>query len=275
VSGRLPIRLGILALFLLALGVSEAARTLPPAPPRTLQMRDMTWPEVHAAIQSGSTSVIVPTGGIEQNGPHMILAKHDHIVGFAAQSIAERLGRTLVAPTVSFVPEGDYDPPTGNMQWPGTIGVPEKVFEQMLEGIARSLKLAGFRTIVFIGDHGQSQPPQEKVAAALTREWAAQGVRVVHSNRYYDDAAQNARLKAEGETAETIGFHAGLIDTSELMAVLPSGVDLERLQAIPRSLAQMGASGDPSRATPARGQALLAIRIAQAVEQISALRAGH
>ena len=271
----LPIRLGILTLFLLALGVSEAARTLPPAPPRTLQMRDMTWPEVYAAVQSGSTTVIVPTGGIEQNGPHMILAKHDHIVGFAALRIAEKLGRTLVAPTVSFVPEGNYSPPTGNMQLPGTIGLPEAVFEQVLEGIARSLKLAGFRTIVFIGDHGESQPPQAKVAASLTREWAADGVRVVQADRYYDDAAQNARLKAEGETEATIGFHAGLIDTSELMAVLPAGVDLERLQTMPRSLAQMGASGDPSRASPARGQALLAIRIDQAVEQISSLRTGH
>jgi creatinine amidohydrolase len=261
----------VLAIVAVVLSLGPAARTVEPVRAGKVQMRDMTWPEVHAAVGAGATTVIVPTGGIEQNGPHMVLAKHDHIVGHAALRIAARLGGTLVAPTVSFVPQGDYAPPTGNMQLPGTIGISERAFEQLLDGIARSLKLAGFRTIAFIGDHGQSQEGQAKVAAALSREWAAEGVRVVHVDRYYDDAGQIAALKAEGETEATIGSHAGLIDTAELMAVHPAGVDLERLQHIPRSLAQMGASGDPSRATPARGAKLIAQRIDAAVQQIGAI----
>ena len=68
---------------------------------------------------------IVPTGGIEQNGPHMVLGKHDYIVRQAADRIAHELGHTLVTPVVSFVPEGDYDPPSGNMLFPGTLGVPQ------------------------------------------------------------------------------------------------------------------------------------------------------
>lgn len=274
-NARPSVRLAIAALFLVAAGLAVAGRQLSAAPPRTIQMRDLTWPEVREAVRGGVTTVIVPTGGIEQNGPHMVLAKHDHIVGHAATRIAERLGRTLVAPTVSYVPEGDYSPPTGNMQLPGTIGIPEKVFEGVLEGIARSLKLAGFRTIVFIGDHGQSQDAQARVAEALSREWAADGVRVVHSDRYFDDAGQIARLKAEGETEATIGSHAGLIDTSELMAVMPGGIDLKRLERLPTILEQMGGSGDPRRASPERGQRLLQLRIDAAVEQISRLHAGH
>jgi hypothetical protein len=50
---------------------------------------------------------------------------------------------------VGFVPEGDYDPPTGHLRSPGTIGVSEPAFAAVLEGAARSLKAGGFTTICF------------------------------------------------------------------------------------------------------------------------------
>ena len=187
--------------------------------PDTVDMADMTWVEVRGAIDRGYTVVIVPTGGIEQNGPHMVLGKHDYIVRKTANRIAREVGRTLVTPVVSFVPEGDYDPPSGNMLFPGTLGVPEPVFAQVLEGIARSLKSAGFKTICFIGDHGGNQAAQAAVAAKLTREWAGQAVTVLHVADYYNvDEPQKKYLRDKGETPATIGDHAGLIDTSELLA---------------------------------------------------------
>ncbi len=262
----------LLAATVLTLCMIPAARSVGPVHLDKVQMRDMTWPEIRAAVAAGGTTVIVPTGGIEQNGPHMVLAKHDHIVGYAATRIAESLGGTLVAPVVSFVPEGTYTPATGNLSWPGTIGISEQAFEQVLDGIARSLKLAGFTTIAFIGDHGQSQEGQAKVAATLSREWARDGVRVVQVDSYYDDSKQTAALKAEGETDATIGFHSGLVDTAELMAIYPKGVDLGRLQHLSESLGRMGGSGDPSRASAERGATLIAMRIAAAVAQMRALR---
>jgi hypothetical protein len=100
-----------------------------------LHIKDMSWLDVRGTINSGFTTVIVPTGGIEQNGSHMVLSKHDYIVGFAANQIAIELGNTLIAPVVSFVPQGDYVPQTGNMQFPGTIGVQEQTFELLLDRV--------------------------------------------------------------------------------------------------------------------------------------------
>jgi creatinine amidohydrolase/Fe(II)-dependent formamide hydrolase-like protein len=152
--------------------------------PTTVHIADMTWVEVRAAVEQGFTTVVVPSGGIEQNGPHMILGKHDYIVKHAAERIAGELGKTLVAPVISYVPEGAYDPPTGNMQFPGTIGVTDQVYAGIVEGIARSLKAGGFRTIVFIADHGGSQAPQAATISRLNAEWAGKGVRVIHSDAY-------------------------------------------------------------------------------------------
>ncbi|MFL5067971.1 MAG: creatininase family protein, partial [Xanthobacteraceae bacterium] len=139
-----PRRRAVLKLALVALASGALALTIATEPltaplPNTLRMADMTWVEVRSAIAQGYTRVIVPSGGIEQNGPHMILGKHDHIVGFAAERIAAGLGRTLVAPVVSYVPQGNYAPAEGNLRFPGTIGLPDDVYASLLEGIAKSL----------------------------------------------------------------------------------------------------------------------------------------
>src|SRR5260370_5423864 len=140
----------------LAIALAVAQRPLTAPLPDTVEIADMTWVEVRSAIARGYTTVIVPSGGIEQNGPHMILGKHDYIVRSTAARIAAALGRALVTPVVPFVPEGDYDPPGGHLRFPGTIGVSEQAFAGMLDGIARSLKAGGFKTICFIACHGGS-----------------------------------------------------------------------------------------------------------------------
>jgi creatinine amidohydrolase len=240
--------------------------------PASVEMQDMTWVEVRTALDAGYTTVLVPTGGIEQNGPHMILGKHGYIVAEAARRIAKDVGHTLVAPVVAYVPEGAYDPPSGHMRFPGTLGVPDPVFAGVLEGIARSLKAGGFKLICFIGDHGQSQAAQADVAKRLTAEWAKDGVRVAQIGSYYDDKAQIARLIAQGRTREEVGQHASIIDTSELMAVAPKGVDLSRYRA---AIEDTGVSGDPTTASAELGASLLQMRIAAAASEIRALQATH
>src|ERR1700716_1848641 len=155
-----PSKLAISVLAGLAIALTVVNRPLTAPLPNTIDLADMTWVEVRSALDHGYTTVIVPAGGIEQNGPHMILGKHDLIVRHAGGRISAELGHTLVAPVASYVPEGDYDPPTGHMRFAGTIGVPEAVYGSMIEGIARSLKAGGVRTLCLIADpRGDPRPP--------------------------------------------------------------------------------------------------------------------
>jgi hypothetical protein len=71
---------------------------------------DLTWTEARALIAAGHTIAIVPTGGTEQNGPHMVLGKHNYIVRHTAERIARRLGNALVAPVISYVPKATSIP---------------------------------------------------------------------------------------------------------------------------------------------------------------------
>jgi creatinine amidohydrolase/Fe(II)-dependent formamide hydrolase-like protein len=268
--GLSPAKLAISVVAGVAVAVALAERPLTAPLPSTVKIADMTWVEVRSALEAGYTRVIVPSGGIEQNGPHMILGKHDYIVVATAERIAHELGHTLVTPIVSYVPEGNYAPPTGHMRFPGTIGVTEDAFAGVLDGIARSLKAGGFKTICFIADHGASIKPQDEVAARLTREWASEGITVISVDDYYQAAGdeQNRYLEAQGETPATIGQHAGITDTSELMAVYPAGVDLTRLPKLPLRVEPTGVDGDPRRASAERGQTLLNLKISAAVRQI-------
>src|SRR5262245_12559248 len=118
--------------------------------PDTVLLEELTWTEVRDAIKAGKTTIIFPTGGTEQNGPHMVLGKHNFIVKYAAEQIARRLGNALVAPILAYVPEGDITPPTGHMRFPGTITLPEAAFMKVTEYATRSFKVHGFKNVVLL-----------------------------------------------------------------------------------------------------------------------------
>lgn len=73
---------------------------------RSVFIEELTSYEIRDAMAAGKTSAIIFAGGLEQNGPHMALAKHNVIARYAARQIAERLGIALVFPIVPFSPAG-------------------------------------------------------------------------------------------------------------------------------------------------------------------------
>ena len=153
--------------------------------PKTVFLEELTWTELQGLVRSGKTTVIVPIGGTEQNGPHIAVGKHNARVKALSEKIALTLGDVLVAPVLAYVPEGRLDPPTAHMRFPGTITMPGETFERVLEYAARSFKLHGFRDIVFLGDHGDYQANAKAIAGRLNREWAATPVRAHAVEEYY------------------------------------------------------------------------------------------
>src|SRR5205814_8462178 len=176
----------------------------------TVLLEELTWTELRDQIRAGKTTVIVPIGGTEQNGPHMALGKHNLRVRYLSGKIAQALGNALVAPVIAHVPEGAIAPPTGHMRFPGTITVPEEAFDKILEYAARSFKLTGFHDIVFVGDHGSYQKDEKAVADRLNKEWAAQPIRVHGIEEYYrtSEGEFGRLLTRKGYRQEEVGTHA-------------------------------------------------------------------
>jgi len=63
-------------------------------------MEELTWMEVRDAIKEGKTTVIVATGGIEQNGPFVAIGKHNYVLQATTEAIALKLGNALIAPII-------------------------------------------------------------------------------------------------------------------------------------------------------------------------------
>jgi creatinine amidohydrolase len=243
-----------------------------PSVPRadSVFLEELTWMEVRDAIVSGKTTIIIPTGGTEQNGPHLALGKHNYLVKYKAGEVAKRLGNALVAPVVAYVPEGEIDPPTSHMRFAGTITTPQDVFVKVLEYAARSFKQHGFLDIALIGDSGGNQAGQQLAAEALNKEWTATSVRVHHISAYYPGRGDDW-VVSQGISAEDVGSHAGTHDTSSLMYLNPSMLRVDRMRP-GKSGDGQGHIGNPARATALFGKHIVEMQVDDAVKQIQGLR---
>lgn len=233
----------------------------------TVFIEDMTWMEVRDALRDGKDTVIVATGGVEQNGPYLVTGKHNVVLRGTTEAIARKLGNALVAPIVPFVPEGDIDPPTVHMKYPGTISVTEATFEALLTDICASLRTHGFQHIILIGDSGGNQDGLQKVAAQLNE--SSHGGRLHFIPEYYDFAAVTKWLEEQGITQTPEGWHDDFGMTAMMMSVDPQSVRTEQRIAAGKFRIN-GVDLAPAEKTISWGKRIINFRAEATVKAIAA-----
>jgi creatinine amidohydrolase/Fe(II)-dependent formamide hydrolase-like protein len=191
-------------------------------------IEELTWMEVRDALKGGKNTVIIPTGGVEQNGPYLATGKHNYVLKATCEAIARKLGNALVAPVVPFVPEGDIDPPTEHMKYPGTISLTEETYELLLTDICACFKTHGFANIVLIGDSGGNQDGMEAVAAKLNKKWVGGKTRVHFIADYYDYPDVAKWLEKQGIKQKPEGLHDDFVITATMMTVDPKTVRMKQ-----------------------------------------------
>lgn len=258
-------RIGFIAglgLIMLATGTASAQTSV--------YLDELTWPEIQAAQAAGRTTAIIYTGGIEQNGHHMVLSKHNVIARHVGGQIAERLGDALMFPVIPFSLNGDPLLKQGHMRWPGTISVSSDVFLGVVRDVVVSAAVGGFENIFLMGDHGPGNAELELAAEGLDAEWRGRGVRVY----YVSDLNGKANRQMAAYLAErgiAAGGHAGVAETAQVLALDADGTLLRHDEfaiAAAGPTDVVGTSGDPSLATVEMGRAFLEFKIAAATAQI-------
>ena len=235
----------------------------------TVFIEELTWMEVRDALASGKTTAVVATGGIEQNGPYVVTGKHNIVLRATTEAIARKLGNALVAPIIKLVPEGDHDPPSGHMRYPGTFSLSQDTFRAVLRDVCASLKTHGFQDIVLIGDSGGNRRGMEAVAKELNESWRPENTttRVHHIAEYYsEDIWSYDYLKEIGvlqepdvKSASRAGIHDDYHYSSIMMTVDPTSVRMEQRRA--RDLFTInGVSLDPAEKAIANGKKLVDYR---------------
>ena len=236
----------------------------------TVFMEEMTWMEIRDAMRSGKDTVIVATGGLEQNGPYLVSAKHNIVLRATTEALARKLGNALVSSIIQFVPEGDIEPPTGHMKYPGTISLTAATFEALLTDVASSLKTNGFKTIVFIGDSGGNQAGMKKVAEALSAKWAAAGApaRVYFIPEYYQYPALHEWIeKSLGIPQVDEGLHDDYAISSMMALVDPASIRLKQRAAKGRDTIN-GVKLSPLSTTQANARKMVEHRIDATIEAL-------
>lgn len=257
-------------------GASATAGSPDPNSPRVIEgvdtvfMEEMTWMEIRDAMRAGKDTVIVASGGLEQNGPYLVSAKHNIVLRATTEALARKLGNALVSSIIQFVPEGDIDPPSGHMKYPGTISLTAATFEALLTDVVSSLKTNGFKTIVLIGDSGGNQAGMKKVAEALSAKWAAAG----EPNRAYfiPEYYQYPALQEWIETGLGIkqvdeGLHDDYAISSMMALVDPNSIRLKQRAAKGRDTIN-GVKLSPLSTTQANARKIVEHRVDATIEAL-------
>ncbi len=201
---------------------ADAVNPLPAS--TSVWLEEMTWMDVRDALKAGKTNIIISTGGIEPNGPWLVTGKHNYVLHTNCEAIARKMGNTLCAPIVKYVPEGDIATKSGHMASPGTITMREETFRGVLRDAAESLQAHGFTNIIFIGDSGGNQAGQKAVAEELTAKWAGKAL-ALHIAEYYDYASVAKHMTSNGIVdGKSDGMHDDPIITLNMFIDDPNSV---------------------------------------------------
>lgn len=235
---------------------------------------------LRSAANRPGTLAILPTGAIEQHGPHLPVG------------VDSILGQGLLARALALVPHGVpvfVAPPVvvgksnEHADWPGTLTLSARTFSALVRSQVEQLHRLGFQRIAIWNTHGGNSA----VLVPLIRELQSlPGLRL--------GMLQSGFKPAQSPQEAAYGFHAGEWETALMLALAPSLV--RRAKAIchypaqlddagelrpegsaltlawtTRDIAPQGVLGDATLATSEQGEAWTAATAAALAERITAL----
>lgn len=230
----------------------------------SVKLEELTWPDVEAALDAGTRTIIVPVGSTEQHGPHLPLGTDAMIGEAAAERLAERLGDALVAPPVRPGCSGHH------MEFPGTVTVDADPLLDLLRAHARSFESHGFEYVVFLPSHGGNFAPVNTVTPEIARELTtATPIALADLDRLME--LMNEGLREAGIDYQEPVIHAGAAETAAMLAIDETLVREDRFETghegdvpVPRllsegfrSVTENGVLGDPSQSSREAGEAIL------------------
>ncbi len=201
-----------------------------------------TWSQI---ANRESTVLLLPLGSCEQHGPHLPLDTDTQIAQHLCAQAAQQDNRILIAPSLSITASGEH------AGFPGTLSIGTEALTQVLIEIVRSADWCN--GVVFVNGHGGNT---DAVTAA---------VRTLKS--------EQRNVASWWPRIEHGDAHAGASETSMMLAIDPSRVNMAKAEAGStkpigeisgqlrsggvRTVSANGVLGDPTTATSEHGQSLL------------------
>ena len=237
----------------------------------------MTWPEVEALPRE--IVVVIPTGSLEQHGPHLPLFT-DSILATAVSEAAEaRLeDKILLTPTLWLGASGHH------LAFPGSLSASFEAYMGAIESVVESLVPHGFHRFFIVNGHGGNTEPNGVVMRKLRQRNL--NLTLGHSGYFGPVAAKVAEIM-EGPAKEI--RHACEAEASLMMHVRPELVRKDRLRddgLAPEppvygmihhfdEITEQGSLGYATLATPEKGKAIFDAAVDALVEQLGRIFEGY
>ncbi|MEL6471715.1 MAG: creatininase family protein [Cyanobacteria bacterium J06623_4] len=231
----------------------------------------LSWTQVQDLPDKANTLIIQPIGAVEQHGPHLPLIVDTAIATAVVGRALSRLKSDIPA---YGLPPLCYGKSNEHSQFPGTVTLSAQTLMAVLTELGHSIYQAGFRKLIFVNAHGGQPQVLDIVARDLHRQY---GDLMVFPLFVWGAPHQVSRIV--GQTEYDNGIHAGDIETSVMLSLLPDQVDMTRAVCekpdnfspdsllslegklptawIMEDLSRSGVIGDATAATSDKGEAIL------------------
>ena len=237
-------------------------------------LEDLTWLEAEACLRP-ETVVVIPIGAAsKEHGPHLKL-KNDWLLAEYFKAEVLKSVDVVVAPTFNY----NYYP--AFLEYPGSVSLRLETARDLMVDVCRSLARYGVQKFYALNTGISTIEPLELAAKILANE----GIQL----RYSDLHQITRRVEAEIKQEEG-GTHADEIETSMMLFIAPSTVDMSKavkdfhpspkggLTRNPRgegSYSTSGIFGDATLATHEKGELLVRTAVAVILKEIEEFRRGN
>jgi creatinine amidohydrolase len=182
---------------------------------------DLSYVDVQEYLKHSDT-ILIPKASLEQHGPHLPL----YCDTITATEVAKRAGEEagiLYTPTLwlGYSPQHMRAPGWGA----GTITLRADTYMNMLYDVGRSLIHNGFNRLIFVNGHGSNVKVVDPVLRRLRYET---GALIAYYKPYAERYIGMLKDVLEGPPEETPGWHAGELETSQVLAHNPNLVRMDR-----------------------------------------------
>jgi creatinine amidohydrolase len=231
----------------------------------------MVWDDVARHIANGAAAILPIGAAAKQHGFHLPLNTDRIQAEFLASRLAERID-ALIWPTLTY----GYYP--AFVAYAGSSSLSAATFEAAVHEITAEILGSGCRKLFVLNTGISTLAPVERALSRLDPGRVAH-LRIHEGPRY--------RRAAEQLVEQSHGSHADELETSLMLALAPQLVDMTRAEPSPAlgfeapgpltpsdvnspNFSRSGSYGDPTLASLAKGEILLAAVLDDLREQAAA-----
>lgn len=242
-----------------------------------MRLAEATWHEIDALDRD--TVVVIPTGSLEQHGPHLPLLTDTILVESVCQAAASQVGEgAILTPTIWLGESGHHLP------YAGSLSASHATYSGAIRDCVHSLSRHGFRVFALINGHGGNISANDLILRELKEEDPS---RVLAATDYFRFLSPEIEEILEGPQ-KSMG-HACEAETSLMLHLRPELVrmnlavsdgfiakpPIDGLVLLFDERSEHGPVGHPTYANAEKGRRLFELAVSRTADWIKALRVGY